>query len=318
MISDPALVEVFKNLKRLANFEFRRRATEKSLQALVDAGYDLGATEALYAVHDGQTGPALLDDDAGPFRWMSLKESLLEANKWKALKSSGAFASRAGTAKRGIHAAWWHDAWLPIGENGTGDVLCLDCDPPGEGVPGQIVRVLHDDPLRIRAAKSLEELVRRVAKGLQSGELHVSDDYGGVVPAEELESVEDAPRGMAMYKGPSVVDSTMRDVALLTQTHYLNLTGARVTDRGLAQLGTLVNLRSIMLGKTLVTNEGVIWLLRTFPKLEDLELPPKANLDLVDALADHAGLKRLGVYGSRFAKRAQEALTKRKPGISYF
>jgi hypothetical protein len=73
------MTEVFKTLKRFGSFGFRRRATEKSLQAVVDAGYHLGATEALYAVHDGQTGPALLDDDAGPFRWMSLKESLLEA-----------------------------------------------------------------------------------------------------------------------------------------------------------------------------------------------------------------------------------------------
>jgi len=123
---------------------------------------------------------------------------------------------------------------------------------------------------------------------------------------------------LAFYEGPTVVDDTLGEVARLTETHYLNLTGARVTDRGLAQLGTLVNLRSIMLGKTLVTNEGVIWLLRTFPNLEDLELPPKANLDLVDTLANHPRLKTLGVYGSRFAKRAQEALTKRKPGISYF
>lgn len=318
MTSDPALVEVFKNLKGFANFEFRRRATEKSLQAVVDAGYDLGATEALYAVHDGQTGPALLDDDAGPFRWMSLKESLFEASKWKELKSAGAFASRTGTAKRGIHAAWWHDGWLPIGENGTGDVLCLDCDPPRGGVQGQIVRVLHDDPLRIRAAKSLEALLRRVAKGLARGELHVSDDYGGVVPAEESEGLEDPPPGLAFYEGPTVVDDTLGEVARLTETHYLNLTGARVTDHGLAHLEPLANLRSIMLRKTLVTNEGVIWLLQTFPGLEDLALPPKANLDLVDALANHPRLKTLGVYGSRFAKRAQEALTKRKPGISYF
>lgn len=61
--------------------------------------------------------------------------------------------------ERGVRAKWFHDKWLPIADNGGGDLLCIDLDPAKGGTVGQIVEFRHEDSDRPRAANDLVEFL---------------------------------------------------------------------------------------------------------------------------------------------------------------
>jgi len=61
------------------------------------------------------------------------------------------------TSDPGVRARWFHDKWLPIADNGGGDLLCIDLDPDRGGTVGQVVEFRHDDSTRKRLAVSLLE-----------------------------------------------------------------------------------------------------------------------------------------------------------------
>jgi cell wall assembly regulator SMI1 len=60
---------------------------------------------------------------------------------------------------RGVRAKWFHDKWLPIADNGGGDLLCIDLDPANGGRVGQIVEFRHADADRKRVARNLIEFL---------------------------------------------------------------------------------------------------------------------------------------------------------------
>lgn len=62
---------------------------------------------------------------------------------------------------RGVRAKWFHDKWLPIADDGGGDLLCIDLDPAKGGTVGQIVEFRHEDFDRTRLAKDLIEFLTR-------------------------------------------------------------------------------------------------------------------------------------------------------------
>ncbi|MGE0328136.1 MAG: SMI1/KNR4 family protein [Polyangiaceae bacterium] len=293
--------------------------SEATLDLVAATGFSLGTAKAPYEVHDGQRGCAVLEDEAGPFRWMSLRESVVDAKRWRKLLRVGAFDEASVVAERGVRAAWWHEGWLPVGENGAGDVLCLDFSPAKGGRRGQVIRVLHDDPVRSVVAASLRELLARVAAGLESGELVCSDDYGGVIPAEEATDGATSERAdLGFFEGPSVTDAKLKEVGGMTALTYVNFTGAQITDRGLMQLARLPKLKSIMLRKTLVTDRGIKWLLEAFPRLQDLALPPQATTELVPVIASHPGLRTVGTSATRFGKRGERAVSSINSRIQFF
>lgn len=43
-----------------------------------------------------------------------------------------------------VRAVWWSSAWVPIAEDGTGDLVCIDTDPPPGGVRNQLILYAHD------------------------------------------------------------------------------------------------------------------------------------------------------------------------------
>lgn len=75
---------------------------------------------------------------------------------------------------------WWRLGWIPFCGDGGGNHLCVDMDPPPEGVAGQVISMWHDTPTRALITNSLTEFVEMIADKVESGELHWDDDWGGV------------------------------------------------------------------------------------------------------------------------------------------
>lgn len=70
---------------------------------------------------------------------------------------------------------WWRLRWIPFTGDGGGNHLCVDMDPPPEGVAGQVITMWHDDDQRVRVAASLTEFLEIIAGDLEQGNL-VWDD----------------------------------------------------------------------------------------------------------------------------------------------
>jgi len=72
----------------------------------------------------------------------------------------------------------WSRRWIPVLHNGAGDFLCVDLDPPADGRLGQVIAVYHDEPSRIRMARSHSSWLARFADRLDAGCYGYDEDEG--------------------------------------------------------------------------------------------------------------------------------------------
>jgi cell wall assembly regulator SMI1 len=143
-------------------------------------------------VHDGQKADAesglfpAADDVLGAlpaWRLLPLSEIASEWAMMKRLTDGGEFAGRKSEPHRGIRDDWWNTSWIPIGDNGGGDYLCLDLAPARRGVAGQVIVFFHDMDDRQLIARSYAAALEKLAKGFESGK-YVLDEDGGIVEGE--------------------------------------------------------------------------------------------------------------------------------------
>ena len=69
----------------------------------------------------------------------------------------------------GVKGWWWDKDWLPIGENGAGDLFCVDFAPASGGTSGQLISFVHDMSPRRRFAAGLTEYFEEMPAGIESG-----------------------------------------------------------------------------------------------------------------------------------------------------
>jgi cell wall assembly regulator SMI1 len=102
--------------------------------------------------HDGQqadTQPLF-----GPWAFLSC-ESIFDAwSFWKKQSERSDFNQEDTEPDAGVRAGWWNPQWIPFATNGSGDYLCLDLAPTGNGSVGQIITLWHDDGARKIEAQS--------------------------------------------------------------------------------------------------------------------------------------------------------------------
>ncbi|MFN9812147.1 MAG: SMI1/KNR4 family protein [Deltaproteobacteria bacterium] len=91
----------------------------------------------------------------------------------------GSVANDIAEADLAVRACWWHPAWVPITEPGTGDYFCLDLDPGPGGLVGQVIEYRHDHPERLLIAPSLSEWFNALAKDIECGDVVVFERSDG-------------------------------------------------------------------------------------------------------------------------------------------
>jgi cell wall assembly regulator SMI1 len=137
--------------------------------------------------HNGQSDEAEsglfphTDDVFGPepaWRLLPLSEIAAVWGQLKGLYDAGEYAGQATDPSPGVRADRWCPGWVPVADNGGGDHLCLDTTPGEGGRVGQIVVFRHDSPSRPLLAGSFEELLTRLADGVESGRYIFEADEG--------------------------------------------------------------------------------------------------------------------------------------------
>lgn len=131
-------------------------ASEAALQA-AEAMFGVPlppVVRAVYKIHDGMGIPSVRDGVYQVVPLLGLGDALLLSRQLShAFKSIDAPVKCHGP----VRACWWHEAWLPLKQLGTGDYYCADLDPPPGGTVGQIVDFWHDSPERSVVCDSIED-----------------------------------------------------------------------------------------------------------------------------------------------------------------
>ncbi|MBA4017757.1 MAG: hypothetical protein C0483_11335 [Pirellula sp.] len=123
---------------------------------------------ACWQTHNGQPhGAAMLsvphayewlDGAEGLFRLLPLAEIIEEARRMQSLADQNVFDDVSVDAENGIQPVAWHKGWLPIAANFCGDLWCVDVAPAENGIPGQIILVSSESPIRTKIADSCRAL----------------------------------------------------------------------------------------------------------------------------------------------------------------
>ena len=138
-----------------------------------------GEIRLLYAVHDGQPegAPSLYLNQ----RWLPLD---LVAVAWEDLclrHCTVDATAEAGSGRSGIRdERLWSADWLPLFGSPRGDHYCVDLRSEPAAGYGRIIWFLYDHPERAVVARSLTQMLGRVADGVEAGRWHLDDGYDGL------------------------------------------------------------------------------------------------------------------------------------------
>jgi cell wall assembly regulator SMI1 len=145
--------------------------------------------KAVYRVHDGQRViptpvsyspdlrciPAFLYGED----WLGLADMVKHWRMMKELLDDGTFARIRGEPRGPVRADWWHPRWLPLTEDNSGYMRCLDLAPTSRGHVGQVIFWCHDSPERGVIARSLPEWLERFTLELEQGDYTTVPDQHG-------------------------------------------------------------------------------------------------------------------------------------------
>ncbi len=113
-------------------------------------------------VHDGQNNETLFEG------WRALSTAEI-GQQWKAMKhlyDEGVFKEFETDNDGKMNSDWWCPGWIPVFENGFGDLVCVDTSPTKRGRMGQVVLFLHDDAERFVLANSFKTWMQKIAREL--------------------------------------------------------------------------------------------------------------------------------------------------------
>ncbi len=137
-----------------------------------------------YSIHNGQSADAdgLIDTE----ELMSLERIAEEWQVWKDLADKAMFEESDVEADKGIKERWWHQGWIPISYDGSGNHFCLDLSPADGGKKGQIIRLWHDSPERELIAGSFTEWISNYVENLKNDKYVYSEEWSGIILKEDL------------------------------------------------------------------------------------------------------------------------------------
>lgn len=154
--------------------------------------------KAVYRIHDGQRIiptpvsywpdlkciPAFLYGED----WLGLHDMVRRWRGMKELLDGGTFKGIKGEPQGPVRSDWWHPKWLPLTEDHSGYMRCLDLAPKSRGMVGQVIFWCHDSPERGVLATSLPLWLARFADELERGDYTtVPDEYGpGLIRIRDL------------------------------------------------------------------------------------------------------------------------------------
>jgi cell wall assembly regulator SMI1 len=172
------------------------RSTEQREPRSTPTAHRAGAPKKLpedfrdfYKVHNGQEADVdgLIDAE----EILSIDRIKEQWGIWKELYDNGTFTGKHSDPDDGIKDDWWNPRWIPFTFDGAGNHYCLDLDPDEDGEAGQVIRMWHDDAERIHLAYSFGEFIEGYVEDMEAGELHYSEEYGGIFYTDEALSDDD-------------------------------------------------------------------------------------------------------------------------------
>lgn len=154
--------------------QLRPPVTEGDLQALAKAlGQPVPADlQAMWRVHDGL--PIFEYAGLGAAAARSRRAGL------EMLRERGTFAEHEvfEQALPRIAAVKWHTGWIPIAEDGCGNLYCMDLAPGPVGRIGQIIKWDVAGGPFATSSTDLAELLERLATALASGKFKYEVESG--------------------------------------------------------------------------------------------------------------------------------------------
>ena len=108
--------------------------------------------------------------------FLSIKRVALDWEVWNDMFVYGGLPDDKSTPDFGVKNDWWNPKWIPLFADGGGNSFCIDLDPDIGGTMGQIITMEHDADERQVLAKSLNELLAKYIKLLNSGKFYYNKD----------------------------------------------------------------------------------------------------------------------------------------------
>lgn len=146
-----------------------------------------------WLLHNGQrwnTRLPLVAGSLGSYALLPLDQVTSHWQTWTDLLGDFKAQGVRGVPRGPVRANWWNKLWVPVGVNGSGDMICLDLDPPKRGTVGQVIEILHEDGDRTVLAPSLGAWLERFAADLEAGRYRAfdatHDRYYGLVHTRDL------------------------------------------------------------------------------------------------------------------------------------
>jgi cell wall assembly regulator SMI1 len=128
---------------------------------------------AWFARHDG--APTL-----GSYRCLPIDGVEATWRGWNEMVDDGTFTDgRTPEDESGgiFQAVWWHRGWLPFGEDGSGNNVCVDVAPGPRGVRGQVIFWESQSGPQASSLPSFAAWLDAFVVGLEEG-AYVVDDEG--------------------------------------------------------------------------------------------------------------------------------------------
>jgi cell wall assembly regulator SMI1 len=121
-------------------------------------------------VHNGQRNGLIPLIDP----WILLKADQIEKENIRLnklfLNPDEPFDDEIGTEAIGpVKPDLWNQAWFPFAADGSGNYLCVDCDPPSGGIAGQVILWASDPPYVEVIAPSYRAWLEQFASDLEAG-----------------------------------------------------------------------------------------------------------------------------------------------------
>lgn len=117
-------------------------------------------------IHDGgQPGNGLIGD----WELLCLREMTATAIDMEEGVEEGLFGANNNEASNKVKGYWWNPNWIPIVSSGSRQYICIDMDPAKDGVEGQVILFLHDEPHRPWLAPSYKAWMKKFITELEQG-----------------------------------------------------------------------------------------------------------------------------------------------------